>query len=442
MPPSKLFAVAVLVFLVVFPGSLNAEVTAIKAGRVVDPETGSVSANQVILVEGRLIKAIGADIAIPKDAPVIDLSKATVLPGLFDCHTHLCIAPVKPAGESPREFYGALLLSTVSNTTGYRAIHGVANARAMLESGFTTVRDVGNSGNYADTDLRRAIEEGVVPGPTVLNAGRIIAPMGGQFPSRIPPFFAELFGPSNDYIGVLNPERPGLGNPEYFFADTPEELRKAVRENVLYGARVIKLVVDDQMFVYSADDIRVVVEEARRANMRVCAHCMTDAGARNAAEAGVASIEHGFLVSDETLAVMKVNGVTLVGTDFTEEAGKAMGLPPGVHARVVDRIRRASAAGVPLAFGSDVFFAVPGKTIGDTALSFIDSAVLAGVSPTAILKQMITNPARLLGVENERGALKPGMAADIIAVSGNPIEDVNALKRVSFVMKEGRVIRP
>jgi imidazolonepropionase-like amidohydrolase len=311
----------------------------------------------------------------------------------------------------------------------------------MLEAGFTTVRDVGNAGNYADTDLRRAIEEGVVPGPTVLNAGRIIAPTGGQFPPRLPPFYQELFGASEAFIGVLNHERPGLGNPEYYFADTRDELKKAVRENVLYGARLIKVVVDDQPFIYSADDLKFVVEEADRAGLKVAAHCLTDAGARAAAEAQVASIEHGFLVSDETLALMKKNGVTLVGTDFTEQAGRDQGMPPGQHTRVVERLRRAYRAGVTLAFGTDIFVPSPGLTRGEMALTFIDSNVEAGLPPLAILQQMTTNSARLLGVEKERGAIRPGLAADLIAMPGNPLEDIQALKRISLVMKDGRVIR-
>ncbi len=154
------------------------------------------------------------------------------------------------------------------------------NARDMLQSGFTTVRDVGNAGNYADTDLRRAIEEGMVPGPTVINAGRIITPLGGQ------------------YHG-LQPERPDLGEPEYLYADTPEQMREAVRKNVLFGARVIKIVVDDQPYLYSVDDVKVLIAESARAGLKVAAHAGTEAGVRVAAEAGVASIEHAYTASTE-----------------------------------------------------------------------------------------------------------------------------------------------
>jgi imidazolonepropionase-like amidohydrolase len=176
-------------------------------------------------------------------------------------------------------------ITTLLDSTGTRAIQGVANARSMLEYGFTTVRDIGNAANYADTDLRRAIDQEIVPGPTIINAGRIIAPYGGQF--------------------LMQADKKDLGNPEYFYADTRDELKKAVRENIHYGARVIKLVVDDQRYIYSVDDIKFVIEEARNAGVKVAAHCWTQRGARNAAEAGVASIEHGVEIDDETLEIAK-----------------------------------------------------------------------------------------------------------------------------------------
>ena len=224
----------------------RAEIIAIKAGKLIDPDTGAVALNQIILVEDRVIKSVGGNVTVPAGATVIDLSKYTVLPGLFDAHSHLCFNV--GAGQDQ-------LSNTISNPTAYRAIQGVANARAMLDSGFTTVRDVGNNGNYCDTSLRLAIDRDIVPGPTMINSGRIIAPFGGQF--------------------QIVPERRGLSEPEYFFADTKEELKKAIRENIHYGARVIKIVVDDQPYIYSVDEIRFVVEEARNAGLKVAAHCGT-----------------------------------------------------------------------------------------------------------------------------------------------------------------------
>ncbi len=179
------------------------QLIAIKAGKVVDPETGKTATNQVILVEGKKIKEIGGNVAIPADSKVIDLSKATVLPGLFDAHTHLCLTVI------PSRDHGNYYFTTLLDTNGYRAIEGVANGMAMLQSGFTTVRDIGNAGNYADSDLRHAIEAGWVQGPTVVNAGIIIAPYGGQF--------------------HLQPEKKDLATPEYLFADTRDGGMKCAR---------------------------------------------------------------------------------------------------------------------------------------------------------------------------------------------------------------------
>jgi len=388
-------------------------VIAIKAGKLVDPETGRTATNQVILVEGKKITAVGA-IEIPAGATVMDLSNSTVLPGLFDAHTHLCMTVNK------RRDNGNYFFTTLLDTTGFRAIQGVANAHAMLESGFTTVRDVGNAGNYADTDLRRAIEQGWVPGPTIINAGRIIAPYGGQF--------------------HLQPEKKDLATPEYLFADTRDELKKAIRENIHYGARVIKIVVDDQAYIYSTDDIRFVIDEAARAGLKVAAHCWTHPGAHNAAEAGVASIEHGFAMTDEDLAVAKKNHVLLVGTDLTETAAREIGLPEW-HAIFVDRLKRAYKVGVTMAFGTDVDFALAGETRGTLAVAYIDSFQEAGVPAAETLRTMTINAARLLGVEKQRGAIRPGLAADIIATPENPLENINTLKHVSFVMKDGKVFK-
>ncbi|PYT48976.1 MAG: hypothetical protein DMG44_12515 [Acidobacteria bacterium] len=383
---------------------------AIKAGKLLDPETGKTTANQVILVEGNRIKEIGANVAIPAEAKIIDLSKATVLPGLFDAHSHLCMTVI------PKRDHGNYYFTTLLDSTGYRAIEGVANGMAMLQSGFTTVRDVGNAGNYADTDLRRAIEAGWVQGPTIVNAGIIIAPYGGQF--------------------HLQPEKKDLATPEYLFADTRDEMRKAIRQNIHFGAKVIKIVVDDQDYIYSTEDIRFMIAEAHAAGVKLAAHCWTHAGAHNAAEAGVDSIEHGFRMTDEDLQLAKKNNVTLVGTEFTE---KLTGTEE--HKIWVDRLKRAHKIGVNMAFGTDVIDALPGETRGTLAVDYIQSWMEAGVPAADTLRAMTVNAARLLGVDKERGFLKPGMAADIIATPENPIEDIRTLKRVSFVMKEGAVIK-
>lgn len=414
-PYLSIFAVALYLVCAV---AGQAQVTAIKTGKLVDPETGSTSINQTIIVEAGKIKAIGPNLPAPSGATVVDLSNYTVLPGLFDAHAHMCTT-------TPPDNRNLFLVDILQPST-YRAILGVVNAREMLESGFTTIRDVGNAGDYADTSLRRAIEEGLVPGPTMINAGRIIAPFGGQY--------------------NLHSERRELGQPEYLFADTKDEMRKAIRENIHFGAKVIKIVVDDQDYIYSVDDIKFIVAEAAAAGVKVAAHCMTEKGAHNAAEAGVASIEHGFHMSNETLQLAKQNNVVLVGTDFTEEAAGYLGLPPPVakqfHELFIDRLKRAYKIGVTMAYGTDIFIAVEGKTRGTLAISFIDSFVEAGVPAKDILRIMTTNAARLLGVDKQRGAIKAGQAADIIATTENPLDNIQTLKKVTFVMKDGKLFKP
>jgi imidazolonepropionase-like amidohydrolase len=389
-------------------------VYAIKAGKLVDPEKGATETNQIILVRGKKIEAVGGNISIPADAKVIDLSKSTVLPGLFDAHTHLCMT-LKRARDGYSYF-----ITTLMDSTTYRALEGVANARDMLAAGFTTVRDVGNAGNYADTALREAIERGLVPGPTMINAGRIIAPYGGQF--------------------RLQPEKRDLATPEYAFADMRDEMIKAIRENIHYGATVIKIVVDDQKYIYSAEDIRFMVEEAHRDGLKLAAHCWTRAGAHNAAEAGVDSIEHGEMMTNEDLQLAKKNHVVLVGTDFTESAAQENGFPE-LHPVFVDRLKRAYQIGVTMAFGTDAFIYVPGETRGTQAAEYVDSWVEAGVPAKDTLRAMTINAARLLGVDGERGAIRPGLAADIIATPVNPLDDIQAVRKVSFVMKDRSVFR-
>jgi len=404
--------------LALLAATAEAEVTVVRAGRLVDPETGSVAQGQVIVVEDGKIKSVGANLPAPAGAVVVDLSDATVLPGLFDCHTHLCSSiPVR--GKGFDSFLSDLLAYTSQTTDAYRALQGAANALSMLEAGFTTVRDVGNAGLYADTDLRHAIEKGLLRGPTIVNAGRIIAPFGGQF--------------------RLTPKGADLAASEYHYADTRDEMVKAVRQNVHFGARVIKVVADDQPYAYSTEDLAFIVQEAARAGLKVAAHCTTDAAARSAAEAGVASIEHGFAMTDPVLALARRRGVVLVGTDFTREVFEAMGVPE-MHAVIVERLRRALKSGITMAYGTDSFLE-GGRSRGAWAMSQITTYADVGMPAPAILQMMTTNAARLLGVEKERGAVRPGMAADLVATRGRPDQDIRALENVVFVMKDGRIIK-
>jgi imidazolonepropionase-like amidohydrolase len=396
-----------------------AAVTAIKVGAIVDPDSASISHNQIILIDDGKIKAIGPAVAIPEGATVIDLSTQIVLPGFIDAHTHLL------ANIDPKWDLGDTWIMTLQRRPGYRAILGAQHAKEMLEAGFTTVRDVGNSGEYLDMDLEKAIRFGYIVGPTIIPAGRIIAPFGGQFWDT--------------------PAEPKLlNNPEYYFADSQDEMRKAVRENIYWGAKVIKIVVDGQRYQYSADDIRFIVAEAARAHAKVAAHVQTETGARAAIEAKVASIEHGWVLTDEDLALAKKNGVVLVSTDFTVKQLQANGFDEAdsqrIHASRVERLRRAYKAGITIVFGTDIMNNSR-ESRGTQSLEYIGSFIEAGVPPADILRAMTTHAARLLDVDNVRGQLKVGLAADLIAVPGNPLIDITVLQKVSFVMKEGIVYR-
>jgi imidazolonepropionase-like amidohydrolase len=409
-----------IVAVLLFASPVTGQVVAIRAGQLVDTEAGTVTADQIILIESGIVTAVGSDISIPAGAEIVDLSSSTVLPGLFDAHTHLCLN-VRPTRDSGRYY-----LTSLQDSDAARAIDGMINARAMLEAGFTTVRDVGNEGAYACTEVRRAFDAGRAAGPTIINAGRIIAPFGGQF--------------------HLQPDRRDLAEPEYFFADTRDEMVKAIRENVHFGAMVIKIVVDDQDYIYSPDDIRFMIQEAARAGRRLAAHAWTAEGAHNAAEAGVASIEHLWSIEDADLELAKRNGVIAVFTPFPDDEWNVMRslTPEGmarVHAQQIDRIASALRIGIPMVFGTDAITEIPGHTRGTLAMSRIDMFAEAGMTPEQLLQSMTVTAARLLGVSEVRGMIAPGMAADIIATPRNPLDDIQELKRVSFVMKDGVIVR-
>jgi imidazolonepropionase-like amidohydrolase len=400
------------------PSTTAVRPVVIRAGVLVDPDSGSAMTNQTIVVENGKVSVVAADVAALPGATVIDLSRFTVLPGVIDAHTHLCM------DVNPQRDRGSYFMTTLLDPDSYRAIQGVVNARDMLDAGFTTVRDVGNEGNYACTSVRLAVEQGKIPGPTILNAGRIVAPFGGQF--------------------HLQPEKRGLAEPEYFFADTRDEMRKAIRENIHFGARLIKLVIDDQPYVYSSDDIRFMIDEARKSGLKVAAHVWTREGAHNAAMAGVASMEHLNGASDEDLELAKRNGVTAVFTPMPKAVLEQFWPPEDVgseYAKEIDRLRSGYRIGIPIAFGSDAIAELPGLNRGTTAMQWINSYSAAGLPPKAILRAMTTNAAVLLGVEKERGAIRPKMAADIIATEGNPLDNIDALKRVVFVMRDGKVVK-
>jgi imidazolonepropionase-like amidohydrolase len=394
-----------------------APVTVIRAGRLLDPDAGRILTNQIIVVEGTRIRDVGPNVAIPAGAQVVDLSQMTVLPGLVEAHNHLALT-YKPEPENNIYYY-----TYVQESTALRAIQAASNGIQMLASGFTIVRDMGNNALYADTALRQAIEQGWIPGPTIINSGIIIGGMGGQF--------------------FPTPEMAKQHNivyPEYLDADTPDEIIKAVRQNVLFGAKVIKICVDCKPYGYTADEIRLFIREAAKVGMKVEGHVQTLNGARNAIEAGIWSIAHSTGLNEEMHTLMAQKGIWRAGTDTP--AGLA-GHPvsPQAYQRTVASLKDAYAKKVPLTFSTDADYYVAGKTRGELCIEFLKTWKDAGIPNADILRAMTINGYKVSETEKTRGPIKAGFFADLIAVPGNPLDDVDALKNVQFVMKDGQVFK-
>ena len=410
---------AALLLLLVSPSF--AQILAIRAGTIVDPAHGSILKDQVILVEHGKILRIGPKLEIPPGAEIVDLSKEWLTPGLIDAHTHMTLTELE--GNAPFEsFY----LNQSSTLRGLRGLH---NAQLVLYQGFTTLRDVGNSAEYAMSDVRRAIDAGWFVGPTIIDSGKIIAPFGGQ---------------SRD----IPPRQGAFWQFEYIDADGPEEVRKAVRTNIYYGAGVIKLVADNNPYHYSVEELRAAVDEAHRAGIPVAVHVYSGDALDTCIEAGVDSIEHGFDLTDAQLARMKAKGIFLVGTDFPRKhldivgtSGGILPEPAVLAPKIIDRLRRAHRIGVRMAFGSDTVIDIPGRTRADLMFDYLAVWREAGVPPADILKAMTANAAELLRIDKARGSLSEGLSADIVAMPADPLSDIENLRKIDFVMKDGKVVR-
>lgn len=386
----------------------------IRAGLLIDPEAGTAAPNQKIAVKDGRIVAIGAEVTAPPGAETIDLSQYSVLPGLVDAHQHLATTMVPEDNHN-------LYFTFIHDSTPLRAIQAVSNGMQMLDAGFTVIRDLGNNGLYADTALRVAIEQGWIPGPTIVNAGLLIAPMGGQF------------DPTPEMAQQHN-----LVYPEYLQADTPDEIIKAVHQNILFGAKLIKVCADCKPYAYSTADLKLIVTEAARAGLKVAAHVQTHAGALRAIEAGVWSIEHDYALTDDVHKLIAQKGIWRVGTEepFTSYTGSRAALD-----KTIAGIKNAYADRVKMAFGTDIASYIPGMTRGQRAIDFISTWEKSGLPNQEILKIITVNGYKVCDIYDQRGPIKAGFPADMIAVKGNPLENIEALRSVVFVMKDGMVFK-
>jgi imidazolonepropionase-like amidohydrolase len=423
-----------------------APVTLVKAGRLLDPRTGSVLSPAAVLLEDGKIKEVGTpsrvQVHAPPGAKVVDLGGATLLPGLIDSHTHLLLDVVLPAeAEIARryngEFVPGLLLAIVASSPGERVLRGAQLAREDLLSGFTTVRNLGHSGIDGDVALRDAINAGRVPGPRILASGRKLTAPGS-------------------YVQGLNPAlAQRIVQEEFLQIDGPDGARRAVRENAFYSVDLIKVAAEDDV---TPAELTAIVDEAHRQHLRVAVHALTPTSIQMAMDAGADSIEHGNSVTDEQLKTMRDKGTflditkTLFGGRFSRIHEASIVMSPAFKAalasssdrsreQTVSLIQRVLRSGVKFAAGSDMCWFYPGKTRGQATATMFPALRDAGMPPLDIIRAVTTSAAELLGWPDRVGAVEPGRLGDLVAVAGDPIADITELERVRFVMKGGEVVR-
>jgi imidazolonepropionase-like amidohydrolase len=395
----------------------------INAGRLLDVKSGRMLANQQIVVEGDKIVSVGVASTPPAGATVINLPNSTVLPGLIDAHTHL-------TGDAGKLGYENLGISFPRE-----ALTGAKNARITLEAGFTTVRNVG-AGGYSDIALRDAINDGDVPGPRILASGPPLGITGGHCDENLLP---SEFHYSADGV-----------------ADGVEAVQKKVREDIKYGADLIKFCAtggvmskgdDPNASQYTQEEMRALVADAHRLGRKVAAHAHGAEGVRWASDAGVDSIEHGHLIDDAAIATLKKNGTYLVPTlyltEWWRENMEKMKAPDYLAAKMKmvsataeKNAQKAIQAGVKIGFGTDAAVYPHGLNAHEFAVY-----VRLGMTPLQAIQSATTSDADLLGWSDKIGTIEPGKWADIIAVDGDPLKDVTTLQHVRFVMKGGQVYK-
>lgn len=411
------------------------EVIAVKAARIFDGKSSALLQNGVVVVEGDKIADAGSNLPIPSSARVIDLGDATLCPGFMDAHTHLT--------DDFSGNYNERRLRELDLNVSEQAIRATMFARVTVEAGFTTVRDLGSrfvaSHEFVDVALRNSINKGLIVGPRMLVATKGIGATGGHF------------DPTNGYRDFLFGREPDYTDG---IANGPDEIRKAVRFEVKNGADVIKAAVSGGVLSltdevdtpqFTPAEIAALVDESHRLRKKVAVHCHGDQVAREAIEAGVDSIEHGSFMKPETLAMMKKKGTFLTPTLMASEwiMGKIDNYPPALQAKAKaataarsDMFRNAVKMGLRISFGTDAAVYPHGQNAKEFKLM-----VDLGMKPIDALKSATANDAELLGISQKVGTLEKGKLADVIAVPGDPTMDITATERVSFVMKEGKIIR-
>src|SRR6266446_1763616 len=407
----------------------------LKAARIFDGKSKSLIPNGVIVVQGDKIVDMGSNVAVPSDAKVIDLGDMTLSPGFMDAHTHLTL---DFSGD-----FNKRRLEQLDLNISEQAIRAVGYARTTVEAGFTTVRDVGSrfvsSREFVDVALRNAINKGVIVGPRMLVATKGIGATGGHF-DPTGGFRDFLFGREPDYTD-------GIG-------DGPDQIRKAVRFEVKNGADVIKAAVSGGVLSLADEvdtpqltppEMAALVDESHRLRKKVAVHCHGEQAAREAIEAGVDSIEHGSFMKPETLTRMKNKGTFLTPTLMATEwiMSKLDNYPPALQAKAKaaraarsDMFRSAVKLGVRISFGTDAAVFPHGQNAKEFKLM-----VDLGMAPIDALKSATSNDAELLGIRQKLGTLEKDKLADVVAMPGDPTSDITATERVSFVMKEGKIIR-
>lgn len=385
------------------------ELTVLTAKALVDVQNGKTIINPVIYIREGKIEKLGSGLEIPANANRIDLSDKYILPGLIDAHTHLCH---EYHGELEKVSGANTVTETVKLTEGDRALLGARNAKEMLMAGYTSVRDLGNSGMNSDVALREAINKGWVIGPRLFVSTRALSPRGGQF-SKMTPEVQDV-----------------IISKEYVEINGTDEARRAVRQAIYDGADCIKVIVNSGRLVLSEEELTAIVYEAKKAGLKVAAHATNgDGPALLAIKAGVNSIEHGYTLSTEVLKLMSEKNIYLVPTDAA-----------GVE-RYQKRIQRALEAKVKIAFGSDLYYYNSQATRGQMVAGSYRSYKESGMTNLQILQSATMHPGVLLAGEGKIGLIQNGYFADIIAVEENPLDNIRTLENVVFIMKEGDVIK-